>query len=370
MRIFELSLAAPRSWQPHLSPHKEKLVFGRPDSPFVIARIPLITYTTMTTPALALGSALVAFGPFLALFSMIVYQKAQLVIVVTTAAFCFLLGSTAGAFCWRIFDWIGFYGPLAAMIPSVLAQFLARCGFVALYHRVEGVIKDSLEKEEDDTRPSSQSVVDNTNQSSEKHWAEVAKMRLQLNDAACGIAAGVGFGGMHSILLYGTLLASEMSTNVGVLYQDSCPAIPSLAVSAVYALCFFVLDMFWMLFTFFGMRRRLTYHRGQGDEDTLSGPGTWMGNSRVGGNLALVWVLLTHFAAAVLTTADFFKNGCYVSVPAVGGVVLFTAYLYWAGIGRIYMPADQLTNERMQFHHYNRDVGSMSDYRQSRRRRD
>jgi len=36
---------------------------------------------------LVLGSALIAYGPFLALFSLLVYQKAQLVIVVTTAAF-------------------------------------------------------------------------------------------------------------------------------------------------------------------------------------------------------------------------------------------------------------------------------------------
>jgi hypothetical protein len=296
---------------------------------------------------------------------MIIYQKAQLVIIVTTAAFCFLLGSTVGAFAWKIFYWIGFYGPLAAMIPSVLAQFLARCGFVALYHKVEQVIQDTLEKEEDDSRNMPRSSVVDSTQNSDKRWADVAKMRLQLNDGACGVAAGVGFGGMHAILLYGTLLASEMSTNVGVLYQDSCPAIPSLAVSAVYALCFFVLDMFWMLFTFFGMRRRLKFHRGEGSTDDLSGPGTWMGNSRMGGNMALLWVLITHFGAAVLTTADFFKNGCYVSVPAVGAVVLFTAYIYWAGLGRIYMPVDQLRNERTDFHHYDRDIGS--SYRRSRR---
>ena len=311
----------------------------------------------MTTTALALGSGLIAFGPLAALFSMIIYQKAQLVIVVTTAAFCFLLGSTVGAFAWKIFHYIGFYGPLAAMIPAVLSQFLARCGFVALYHKVEAVIQESLEKEEDDTRQTTnESNVDSNsrNHPTEKDWAEIAKMRLQLNDAACGVAAGVGFGGMHAILLYGTLLASEMSNNVGVLYQDSCPAIPSLAVSSVYALCFFILDMFWMFFTFFGMRRRLNYHRGEGERE-YRGAGAWLGNSRKGGNLALLWVLITHFAAAILTTADYFKNGCYVSVPSVCAVVFFTAYIYWLGVGRIYMPVDQQVPEMT---HYNRDLDS------------
>ena len=311
----------------------------------------------MTTSALALGSGLIAFGPLLALFSMIIYQKAQLVIVVTTAAFCFLLGSTVGAFAWSIFHYIGFYGPLAAMIPAVLSQFLARCGFVALYHKVEAVIQESLEKEEDETRQTtneSNGDSNSGNHPTEKDWAEIAKLRLQLNDAACGVAAGVGFGGMHAILLYGTLLASEMSNNVGVLYQESCPAIPSLAVSSVYALCFFILDLFWMLFTFFGMRRRLNYHRGEGEREYRAA-GAWLGNSRKGGNLALLWVLITHFAAAILTTADYFKNGCYVSVPSVCAVVLFTAYIYWLGVGRIYMPADQQVPE---ITHYNRDLDS------------
>lgn len=309
----------------------------------------------MTTAALALGSGLVAFGPLLALFSMIIYQKAQLVIVVTTAAFCFLLGSTVGAMFWKVFHMIGFYGPLAAMIPSVLTQFLARCGFVTLYHRVEQVIQESLEKEEEESRQET-SAADSGSRThpTEKNWGEIAKMRLQLNDAACGVASGVGFGGMHAILLYGTLLASEMSTNVGVLYQESCPSVPSLAVSAVYALCFFILDIFWMLFTFFGMRRRLQFHRGEGEREYRAA-GMWLGNSRKGGNLALLAVLVTHFAAATLTTTDYFKYGCFVSVPSVFGVVLFTAYIFWAGVGRIYMPADQQVPE---ITHYNRDLDS------------
>jgi hypothetical protein len=318
----------------------------------------------MTTPALALGSGLVAFGPFLALFGMIIYQKAQLVIVVTTAAFFYLIGATVGAMIWSVFDWIGFYGPLAAMIPAVLTQFMARCAFVSLYHKVELVIQESLQKEEENTTNTSNASHAPTQRPTEKDWTETAKMRLQLNDAACGVAAGVGFGGMHLIIMYGTLLASEMSTNVGVLYQDSCPAVPSLAVSAVYALCFFILDLFWMFFTFFGLRRRVLFHRGEGS-DEHSSVGSLLGNSRKGGNLALLWVLVTHMVAAVLTTADYFRHGCYVSVPAVGAVVLFTAYVFWAGAGRIYLPPDQIVPEAER---YNRDVVSASYHRRSSHR--
>jgi hypothetical protein len=94
------------------------------------------TALTMTAAALTLGSGLIAFGPFLSLFTLIVYKKAQLVIVVTSAAFFFLLASVAASFAWSIFHAIGLNGPLSAIVPGVIAQFL-RCGFVAV-HRGTG----------------------------------------------------------------------------------------------------------------------------------------------------------------------------------------------------------------------------------------
>lgn len=303
---------------------------------------------TMTEAALTLGSALVAFGPFLTLFGIIVYQKAQLVIVVTTSAFFYLLAALAGSIFWWVFHSIGLKGPLAAVVPSIFAQFIARCLFVSLYHKVEKVIQLSLEKqhakETSASLPASDAPIlpngtGNSNRNdSDKSWTEAAKLRLQLNDASSGIASGIGFGGMHAILLYGTLLASEAGNGKGILYQDSCPGIPSLAVSASYACMFFILDMFWMLFAFFGMRRREIFPRGAFDEDDDRRVGAWFGNSRNGGNVALLFSLGTHLVASILTTADYFNYGCYVSVPALFGVTFVTAYFFWAGIGRIYMP--------------------------------
>jgi hypothetical protein len=284
-----------------------------------------------------------------------VYKKAQLVIVVTSAAFFFLLAAVAASFAWSVFHAIGLNGPLAAIVPGVLAQFMFRCGFVVLYHRVEKVIQISLEKQHQEelkrsgvestvTGPDTDQSIAMRQQQRKQEvdaWTEACKLRLELNDGACGIAAGVGFGGMHTILLYGTLLASETTNNVGVLYQDSCPGMPSLVLSAIYAFCFSVLDIFWMLFTFFGMRRRLMYHRGGHAEDEVLQVGGWLGNSRMGGNYSLMLSLLTHIGAATFTSADFFNNGCAVSIPGVVSMVLLTAYMFWAGAGRIYMPPVQ-----------------------------
>jgi hypothetical protein len=305
----------------------------------------------MTEVALTIGSALLAFGPVLSLFGMIVYQKAQLVIVVTSAAFFFLLAAVGASMIWSIFYAVGLQGALASLLPGIFFQFIGRCAFVGLYHKVEATIMTSLEKQRQEelkeqrenaaAAASTQDTVRPNHRAPTDNWTELAKVRLELNDASSAIAAAVGYGGMHAVLLYGTLLASQTSNNVGVLYQESCPSMPSLVLSACFTCMFTVLDVFWMLFTFFGMRRRLLYHRGEGDNATDTGVGAWFGNSRNGGNVALLTCLITHTVAAIFTATDAFAWGCAVSLPVTGAVVLATAYLFWAGCGRIYMPPPQ-----------------------------
>lgn len=335
----------------------------------------------MTEAALTVGCFLLAFGPLMSMFALIVYQKAQLVIIVTTAAFFFLLAATASSMTWYIFHAVGLDGPLVAILPSVFFQFLFRCAFTALYHKVERVIQLSLQKQHEEElkhqQQQEQSDPDSTATTATTTaqpppattFTEAARLRLELNDGSAAIAAAVGFGGMNAVLLYGTLLASEATHNVGVLYQDSCPSVPTLAVSAVLTNFFSILQVFWMLLTFFGMRRRLVFHRGQSadynnntNSDNVTGAaaprrrGNWLGNSRNGGNWALMWTLLTHLAAALLTLSNGYDKGCRIALPAVGGTVLVTAYLFWAGCGRIYMPSAQLSQtqqqqQRMDEHH-------------------
>lgn len=289
----------------------------------------------MTSFPLVLGSTLIAFGPLLSLFFLVIYQKAQLVIIVTTSALFFLLSALGASFVWWLFAAVGLDGVVSLLLPGVLSQFLFRCSFVSLYHKVEKVIRLSIEQEDARGRTGTNDDLEEYDET----WTAAAKLRLQLNDASCGVSAGVGFGGMHAIMLYGSLLASE-SGNAGVLYQDSCPAIPSLAQSAVYALCFSIMDIFWMLLTFFGMRRRLLYHRGREFEDNIRGFGSYFGNSRSGGNLALMFVLLSHLGSSVATTASSFGQGCAVAMPIVVAITLVTAYAFWAGTARIYMPPE------------------------------
>ncbi len=80
------------------------------------------------------------------------------------------------------------------------------------------------------------------------------------------------------------------------------------------------------------------YHRGEHADTNVIGMGSLLGNSRNGGNCALLLCLGTHFLASLVTLANYVSGGCAVSAPVVIGTLLFTAYAFWAGVGRIYMP--------------------------------
>lgn len=267
-------------------------------------------------------------------------------IVSTTSAFFFLLAALCASFFWFLLDpTIGLGGAWSALLPGVFFQFIFRCAFVALYHKVESVIDFSLEKTEEEQGRAANgggSRNGNDNNHAGQHTdLQAAKRTLALNDAASGIAAGTGFGGLHAVLLFGSLLAFE-TADAGVLYQPSCPKVPSLLVSALNAFCFFFLDIFWMLLTFFGMRRRLLFPRGGGflaDINPMSRQfGAYFGNTRVGGNQALLVVLLSHLAAAGFTTFNSFQYGCLISLTTVPATLLVVAWLFWCGVSKIYMP--------------------------------
>jgi hypothetical protein len=298
----------------------------------------------MTSAALSWGSALLAFGPSAALLFLIVYQKAQLVIVVTTSAFAFLVASLFASFVWWIFNLMGLQHPLLVLFPGVISQFLMRCVFVHLYHKVEKVIQISIARHEEEQQQRQQSA-DATNTTQE--WTETARLRLELNDWACGLAAGNGFGGMHAILLYGTLLASE-SGNVGTLYQPSCPNIPGLVVSAFNAFLFAILDLAWMLFTFFGMRVRAS-----GLEESTVTPsfGSYFGNSRKSGTIVLAFVLVTHLAASFATLPNYYNGGCRVSFPLLALITVGTLAAFRVGVSNIYLPPGQRRRMVGEEHH-------------------
>lgn len=275
----------------------------------------------MTAAALSWGCAFLAFGPTATLLFLLAYQKAQLVIVATVSAFAYLISALGASLLWYLIDLTGWNHVLPILLPGLIFSFLGRCAFVAIYHKVERVIEVSIARHEQHT----------------DEFQETAKLRLELNDWACGLAAGTGFGFMHAVLLYGTLLASE-SGNVGTLYQPSCPQMPSLVLSALNTFFFSILDVVWMLLTFYGMRQRSLKLAPDG------APRRWgalLERSRKGGHQALGIVLFTHTYAAFSTAANNAEGGCTLSLSLIGSITVVTVLLFWGGVSRIYLPANQ-----------------------------
>ena len=304
----------------------------------------------MTSFALSLGCALLAFSPTLSLLLLFAYSKAQLVIIVTTASFAQLLSCLLAALLHLPFKGLSLGAQsIFVIIPtSIIAQAFCRCGFVYLYHKVEGVIEKSISQHElqsNNAQSKSQSNSE-TNQVS-----EISQLRLELNDASVGIAAGVGFGFFHTIMLYGTLLASENS-RMGTLYQESCTFMPSVFNSAIMAFFFGFLDILWMLMTFYGMRRYKVFNAAGAAGADINAGAESFSSGAMGGKSALILVLVTHFAAAFATVPNqtMAVNGCVVSLPSLAIVTIVTAGIFWCFCKPSFLPENQRLRIRQANH--------------------
>lgn len=331
----------------------------------------------MTSFALTLGCALLAFSPSLSVLLLFAYSKAQLVIIVTTASFFQLLSCLLSALLHLPFKSLSLGAQdIFIIIPtSVLSQAFARCAFVHCYHKVEAVIQKSIRRHELQNRRSSHSQSDqngNGNQSDDDEPTESEQLQLELNDASSGIAAGVGFAFFHTVMLYGTLLASENS-RMGTLYQDSCTIMPSIFNSAIMAFFFGIMDIIWVLMTFYGMRRIQlsktnvignTSYISSGDTNVnrnnnanVNSPTSYSRNEQqasneqlwtvqrdnTGGKAILVLVVLTHFAAAFATIPNqtMALNGCVVALPSLAFVAMVTVAVFFIFCKKNYLPKVQ-----------------------------
>jgi gamma-secretase subunit APH-1 len=207
---------------------------------------------------LLLGCGLIAYAPacsLLVLFS----KRPQLIIVALAAGFAWLFSSLlTSIFWWFIHLSQHSVWPLI-IIVSVFLQESLRYVFLLAYRKTESLI-----------------------QRSSPH----SNQAFPLNDLSSGLAAGVGFGLMHSLLLYGSVLAS--SGGSGVYFDDSCPTIPLVLVSALTSLAFFILDIIWMCLWFIAERYR---------------------------SMTLASVITSlHLVAGLVTLTNINPSGCQVSL--------------------------------------------------------
>jgi len=345
----------------------------------------------MTSPSLIFGSILLAFSPSISLLLLLIFQKPQLVILAVCSAFAYLISALLSSVFWLIISSIdnainssgsgmSSIGTLLGIaIPSVLCQMIIRCIFVSGYFKVENVIRKSVAKHEEETIAAANSsngassngsttnsvrnVSVNGNNNGDDAHAETNALQLQLNDLSCSLASGCGYALLHSLFLYGTLLASESgeanSYNDGVyaggggstghggtLYQDSCAGIPSLINGALIACLFSILDVMWMMLCFFGMRRRmmssssLSNNNNNNTSASIRSEGSTIqalisgltcqgfNDTSSGGSAAILFVGITHLLASLVLAPNGSEDGCKISLPCLGGVVVYVGILF------------------------------------------
>ena len=139
---------------------------------------------------------------------------------------------------------------------------------------------------------------------------------------------------------------------------------PSLINGALIACMFSILDVMWMMLCFFGMRRRAqhgdngssplnddaampTSHRG-GTGMVMQSlvPGlTCRGlpDTATGGNAALLIVTITHLAASLVLAPNGGEDGCKISLPLLGVIVLWVGLMLRGLTSKgHFLPEDQL----------------------------
>ena len=116
--------------------------------------------------------------------------------------------------------------------------------------------------------------------------------------------------------------------------------VPSIINGALIACMFSVMDVMWMVLCFFGMRRRTQNDGAPSNASVTSSGGVTatahalfqgltcqgLSDTRAGGTAALLVVAVTHLAAALVLAPNGREDGCKVSLPLLGGVLL------WVGV--------------------------------------
>ncbi|KAG0361186.1 gamma-secretase subunit Aph-1 [Gamsiella multidivaricata] len=214
------------------------------------------------------GCALTAYGPSLAIFFGCIASNAQLVILMVSSAFFWLLSLLLASAIWFIAK-DSQHTYTSTIIYTVLLQELFRWFLYMLINRAEQGLN------------------------------MVAKHpKSKFNRPGYAFSAGMGFGLMFGIISYITQLVQSLGP--GVLMCASCPSISLYFISAITTCIFILHHCVWMMVSFTGFTQR-SY-------------------------LRILWVLVSHYGASYLTllnASTTVRFGCAYAI--MGNVALLIA---------------------------------------------
>jgi len=226
------------------------------------------------------GCLFIALGPPAAIFSLIVAKSPRLIILTIGSSFFWLVSILLASIWWKII------APLQTVyywiVPwSVIFQELTRFAFYKLYLKAE------------------KGFVVKRNQ-------QTAHLTTHPDELKASLALGLGIGITHSLITYVTVMWE--AAGPASAFSPACPSVNLFLTSALMSLCFILLNVFWTIISFDGLRQK-----------------SW---SKMAG------VVGSHFLASFLSLLNMKGGSCYTAIileyVLLGAVGIAT----WIIVGR------------------------------------
>jgi anterior pharynx defective protein 1 len=214
------------------------------------------------------GLTAFAYGPSTALFLTVVAPRSQLVLLTVTSAFTELIALLLTGLLWwlsPVFQEMDWLTVVVGVVLQEGARLLYLVGYTRGDRRIKGMVAHS-----------------------------------PLTDFSSMIAAGLGFGLMYTLIMYGGVLQASLLP--GDYFLDQCPLLSGFVVTALLALLFQMLNSALTVLMLDALRR----HEARRPEALPR----------------LAMVLVAHLGASVASLANSSSLGCNVGMPAATGVVL------------------------------------------------
>ncbi|KAG0081895.1 gamma secretase complex protein [Linnemannia elongata] len=214
------------------------------------------------------GCAFTAYGPSLAIFFGSIAPNAQLVILMVSSAFFWLISVLLASAIWYMASDSRNTFPVT-IIYTVLLQELFRYFLYLLINRAESGLN-----------------------------MVAMHPKSKFNRSGYAFAAGLGFGLMFGIISYITQLVNSLGP--GVIMCESCKTVSLYFISAITTSILILHHCAWMMISFTGFTNR-----------------SW---------LRIAWVVITHYGASYLTilnSSPTINYGCAYQI--IGNVALLTA---------------------------------------------
>jgi gamma-secretase subunit APH-1 len=190
------------------------------------------------------GCLFLAYGPSVALLLTFISKRSALLVLSVFSAFVWLLSILLTSLFWLVAPPALQRAHLYAIVISVIIQELMRYALLYLYTRVIDVAEAMDRKKRDRilARVLSGKLV------------RKPKREAQLsNDFDAAIGAGVGYGLMHTVMMYGGVISA--SSDLQGWYRSQCPALNAFAASAATALLYNILHIPLMIIALDAFRR-------------------------------------------------------------------------------------------------------------------